>query len=65
MSYHGESGPPGHRGLPGGINLHVYIDTSEMNEVTRKAERLNVLLEEASSLMNELASKEIKLSVNI
>lgn len=47
------------------VNLSVKIDASEMDDVTRKAERLNALLEEASSIVNELASREINLSVNV
>lgn len=47
------------------ICLTAKIDTSALDEATRKAERLNDLLKEASSLVNELASKEIKLSVEV
>lgn len=47
------------------ITLPVHIDTSKMDRTTGKAERLNALLKEASSLVNELASKEIKLSVEV
>lgn len=44
----------------------VHIDTSEIDEVTKKAERLNELLEKASSIINELASRgKITLSFKI
>ena len=47
------------------IILQVHIDTSELDAVTEKAQHLKELLEEASSLANELASKEISLSVEV
>lgn len=48
------------------VTLHVDIDMSEMDEVTRKAERLNELLERASSIVDELAAKgSITLSVDV
>lgn len=47
------------------ITIHAHIDTSEMDAVMEKARRLNALLVEASSLADELASKEINLSVNV
>ncbi len=48
------------------VTLHVDIDMSEMDEVTRKAERLNELLERASSIVDELAAKRsITLSVDV
>lgn len=48
------------------VILHAHIDMSEMDEWTRKAERLNELLKEANSLVDELASKqEIVLSADI
>lgn len=47
------------------VNLTAKIDTSELDAVTKKAERLNSLLREASSLLDELASREIKLSVEV
>ena len=48
------------------VILHAHIDMSEMDEWTRKAERLNELLKEANSLADELASKgNITLSVEV
>lgn len=48
------------------VTLHVNIDTSEISKVNQKAERLNELLKEASSIVNELASMgEIVLPVDI
>lgn len=48
------------------VILHAHIDMSEMDEATRKAERLNELLERASSIVNELAAKgTITLSVDV
>lgn len=47
------------------ITLHAHIDTTEIDSVIAKAERLKSLLEEANSLADELASKEIKLSVDV
>lgn len=43
------------------INLCGHVITSEIDAVAEKAERLKDLLEEASSLADELASKKIKL----
>lgn len=45
--------------------IHVHVDMSEMDEVTQKALELNKLLEKASSLADELASRTIELSVEI
>ena len=48
------------------ITIQVDIDKSEIDEVTRKAERLNELLERASSIVDELAAKgSITLSVDV
>lgn len=47
------------------VFLTAKINTSALDEATRKAERLNDLLKEASALVNELVSKEIKLSVEV
>lgn len=47
------------------IVLRAHIDTSELDNVTKKVEHLNELLEKASSLAGELAFKEIKLSVEV
>lgn len=45
------------------VMSHAYID---MNEAAKKTERLNELLKEASSLVDELASKrEIVLSADM
>ena len=48
------------------VMLHAHIDMSEMDAVTQKAERLNELLKEINSIIDELASKEkITLSVDV
>lgn len=47
------------------ITIYAHVDTIELDEVTKKAEHLNELLEKASSLVDELASREIKLSVEV
>lgn len=47
------------------ITIYAHIDTKELDEVSKKAEHLNELLEKASTLANELASREIKLSVEV
>lgn len=47
------------------IHLKAKIDTSELEQVTQKVEILNDLLEKASSIIAELASKEINLSVSV
>lgn len=47
------------------MKAKVVIDTSEIDSVTKKAERLNELLMEARSLENELASREITLTVKV
>lgn len=48
------------------VSLKLKIDTSEIAKATQKAERLNELLKEASSIVGELASMgEIVLPVDI
>lgn len=47
------------------ITLYAHIDTTEIGSVIAKAEHLKSLLEEANSLADELAHKEIKLSVDV
>lgn len=47
------------------ITVKVHTETAELDEVTRKAERLNELLKEAGSLVDELASREINISVDV
>lgn len=47
------------------ITVKARIDTTDLDEVIKKAERLNALLKEASSLAGELASMEINLSLNV
>ena len=47
------------------IHLKVTIDTNELEQVTKKVEILNDLLEKASSIIAKLVSKEINLSVNV
>lgn len=46
------------------IKIKPNIDTSEVDETIEKIQRLNVLLEEANSLVDELASKKL-LKINI
>ncbi len=47
------------------IHLKASVDTSELDRVMDKAKELNSLLENASSLVKELASVEINLSVKV
>lgn len=46
------------------IKIKANIDTSEVDETIEKVQRLNILLEEANSLVDELASKKL-LKINI
>lgn len=43
----------------------VKVDTSELDETIDKANKLVEILNEASSLVNELASKDVKLKVYV
>lgn len=48
------------------VILRAHIDMREVDECTKKAERLSELLKEANSLADELASKgNITLSVEV
>ena len=47
------------------MNQMVSVNSSELDEAIVKAERLNKLLEEANSLVKELASHEVKVIVSI
>lgn len=47
------------------MKAKVVIDTSEIDSATEKVERLNELLREARALENELASREITLTVKV
>jgi len=46
------------------IKMNITVDTSEITEALEKAERLGELIREANSLSDELASKEINISVS-
>lgn len=48
-----------------GRSVEVFIDMSEIDEAIRKTERLNQLLKEANSLVNELASKRVTVTASI
>ena len=43
--------------------VNLSADTSELDAVIQRAQRLGALLEEASSLIEELASKEVTIKV--
>ena len=47
------------------IKVEPKIDMTEIDETIKKAERLSRLLKEANSLADELASKTIRLNVEI
>lgn len=47
------------------MKIEPKIDMTEIDETIEKAERLNRLLKEANSLADELASKTIRLNVEI
>ena len=47
------------------VNIDAKINYVNLDETIKKAELLNRLLREANALVNELASAEIKLSVDI
>lgn len=50
----------------GAVSLKVNLDTSEADELAKKLEALNGLLEKANSLLSELASKkDIDISVSV
>lgn len=46
-------------------NIRALVDMSEIDEVIHNVERLNQLLEEANSLVNELASKKVTVMASI
>lgn len=48
-----------------GLRVNVNVDASEVNETLEKVERLQNLLKEANSLADELAEKEIAISLLI
>jgi len=43
--------------------IDLKTDTSEIDEAIQKAKRLGALIEEANSLIEELASKEVTIKV--
>lgn len=45
--------------------VKIQCDASEVTEAEKKLKRLSKLLKEANALVDELASKEIKLKLNI
>ena len=47
------------------IPVAVKVDKSELDETIDKANKLVEILNEASSLVNELASKDVKLKVYV
>lgn len=47
------------------IKLTAHVDQTEVDQALGKVEHLNELLKEARSLVGELASMEINLSVNV
>ena len=47
------------------IPVTVKVDKSELDETIDKANKLVEILNEASSLVNELASKDVKLKVYV
>lgn len=47
------------------LYLNVEADTSEIDEATKKAERLHHLIKEANSLADELSRKKIKTNVSV
>lgn len=50
----------------GAVSLKVNLGTSEVDELAKKLEALNGLLEKANSLLSKLASKkDIDISVSV
>jgi len=47
------------------VVLPVTVDTSEVEQATKKMQQLIALLKEANSLADELASKDLKISIRI
>lgn len=47
------------------VTVHTCIDQTELDEVMRKAERVRDLMKEANSLIGEMASKEISLTLQL
>lgn len=47
------------------LDIKVGCDISDVKEAEKKVERLVELLKEANTLVDELASKEIDLKINI
>lgn len=47
------------------IKLTAEIDIAKIDEATQKAERLFELLKEAKSLIDDLASMELKLDIKL
>lgn len=45
--------------------IQIQVDTSELDDVLKKVERLRDILLEAKSSLDELASKEINLCVKL
>lgn len=46
-------------------NVKIQCDASEVKEVEQKVEHLVELLKEANTLVDELASKQINLEINV
>jgi hypothetical protein len=47
------------------LDIKVGCDISDVKEAEKKVERLVELLKEANTLVDELASKEIDLKINV
>lgn len=47
------------------VTVYTHIDQTELDEVMRKAERVRDLMKEANSLIGEMASKEISLTLQL
>ena len=47
------------------LDIKVECDISDVKEAEKKVERLVELLKEANTLVDELASKEIDLKINV
>jgi len=46
------------------VEVSLKLGASELDEATAKVERLNELLEEANSIVNELATKKVVVEVS-
>lgn len=47
------------------VVVKALVDSSELDETMAKVEKLNKLLEEANSLLKELASHEIEITASV